>query len=250
MTAAPPLTPQARLRWHIVRQEVQRLAPASILEVGCGLGSVGTRLAGLAPYTAAEPDELSWSVAHERITPLGGEVLHGYHSVLPADRTYDLVCAFEVLEHIDDDVAALGDWVTKIRPGGHILLSVPADPARFGPADTLVGHFRRYTAEDLRDRLSAAGLDQIDVRHYGWPLGFLLENVRNRMASRREPGAASTTEERTHTSGRTFQPKAAVAGAVISVGVAPFAVLQQLRRDAGPGLIAIARRPSIGRQPA
>ena len=241
--AMPPLSPQASLRWRVVRRLVERLRPGSILEVGCGLGSVGTRLAGTAAYTAAEPDEQSWSIAHARITPLGGNVVHGYHGVLPSGATFDLVCAFEVLEHIEDDAAALADWVGRITPGGHILLSVPADPTRFGPADTLVGHFRRYTADGLRERLAAAGAVDIVVRHYGWPLGFLLERVRNRLASHREPTASQSVKERTHRSGRTFQPRAALAGSLIRLGVAPFAVLQELRPNSGPGLIAVARRP-------
>jgi SAM-dependent methyltransferase len=240
---APPLAPQGRLRWYVVRRLVRRLGPSSILEIGCGLGGVGARLATMAGYTAAEPDEQSWSVAHGRIAPLGGEVVHGNHDVLADDRTFDLVCAFEVLEHIEDDAAAMRDWLAKVRPGGHLLLSVPADQARFGPADTLVGHHRRYGPVDLRDRLAAAGAVDIDIRRYGWPLGFLLESVRNRMATRRMPGALTSAEERTRTSGRTFQPRAALAGTVIQLGVAPFALLQDLRPNAGPGLIALARRP-------
>jgi SAM-dependent methyltransferase len=239
----PPLAPQGRLRWHVVSRTVGRLAPASILELGCGLGSVGVRLARLGAYTAAEPDEQCWSVASERIKPLGGEVIHGDHDKVPAGRTFDLVCAFEVLEHIADDEAALAHWMGFVRPGGHLLLSVPAGPERFGPADELVGHFRRYTAGGLEQLLSSAGADQVRVRHYGWPLGYLLEGVRNRMASRRVGQAANEAAERTSTSGRTFQPRTTVTGTVIRLGVAPFARLQELRPGAGPGIIALARRP-------
>ena len=239
----PPLAPQGRLRWHVVSRTVSDLAPASILELGCGLGGVGVRLAKRAAYTAAEPDEQCWSVAYERMRPLGGEVIHGDHNKVGAGRTFDLVCAFEVLEHIADDEAALTDWMGFVRPGGHLLLSVPAGPDRFGPADELVGHYRRYTAERLSQMLSAVGADEVRVRHYGWPLGYLLEDVRNRMASRRVGRAASETAERTSTSGRTFQPKTTLTGTVIRLGVAPFARLQQLRPGTGPGIVALARRP-------
>jgi SAM-dependent methyltransferase len=239
----PPLAPQGRLRWSVVSRQVSRLAPTSILELGCGLGGVGVRLAQLASYTAAEPDEQCWSVARERLAPLGGEVIHGDHNKVPAGATFDLVCAFEVLEHIADDVAALGDWMGFVRPGGHLMLSVPQGPERFGPADQLVGHYRRYTATRLGELLTEAGAADVRVRHYGWPLGYLLESVRNRMASRRIGEAASEVEERTSTSGRTFQPRAAVTGTVIRLGVAPFALLQDVRPTAGPGLIALARRP-------
>src|SRR5688500_3683867 len=148
-TAAPPLTARARLRWAVVGPLLGRLAPTSILELGWGQGGFGARLAGLAGYTGVEPDESSWAVASERVTPLGGTVLHGDHRKVPEDATFDLVCAFEVLEHIADDRTTLAEWVPFARPGGHVLLSVPAGPERFGPSDELVGHYRRYTPAQL-----------------------------------------------------------------------------------------------------
>jgi SAM-dependent methyltransferase len=242
-TAPPPLAPRARMRWSLVRRIVADLAPTTILELGCGLGGVGVRLATMARYTAVEPDDQSWAVAHERITPLGGVVVHGDHNKVPPG-SYDLVCAFEVLEHIADDAAALADWVPLVRPGGHLLLSVPADPTRFGPFDVRVGHYRRYTAEQLRERLADAGAVDIDVKHYGWPLVALLDAVRNRLSRDSVSEDGGSAQERTSTSGRVFQPTKALTGTVIGVGVAPFIVLQRMRPGAGTGLVAIARRPA------
>ncbi|HEX6871597.1 MAG TPA: methyltransferase domain-containing protein [Micromonosporaceae bacterium] len=236
----PPLAPRATLRWSVVRRIVTGLAPESILELGCGLGAVGVRLSRLAPYTAAEPDDHCFAVAHQRITPQGGLVLHGDHTIVPAGSRYHLVCAFEVLEHIADDAGALAQWLPLVRPGGHLLLSVPADPDRFGPSDVLAGHYRRYTAGQLRDRLLAAGAAEVIVRHYGWPLGYLLDSVRDRLASR-QTTSAETAEERTQASGRLFQPRGPVMGTAIRAGVAPFAGLQRLRPGVGPGLVALAR---------
>jgi SAM-dependent methyltransferase len=239
----PPLAPRARLRWTVVDRLVSELAPKNILELGCGLGGVGVRLAKVAPYTAVEPDDECWSVAHARIEPLGGNVIYGDHNKVPEGRQYDLVCAFEVLEHISDDAAALADWMPLVRPGGHILLSVPADPERFGPSDVLAGHYRRYTAAELSLRLAEAGATEITIRHYGWPLGYLLDSVRNRLSQKKIAAAAEKAEDRTHTSGRLFQPQSRVIGGLIRAGVAPFAVLQALRPGTGPGLVAVAQRP-------
>jgi SAM-dependent methyltransferase len=239
----PPLSPRAALRWHVARRIVARLQPESIVELGCGLGAVGVRLARVAPYTAVEPDLDSYRIARSRVGA-NGTVIHGDHTCLP--RTgYDLVCAFEVLEHIDDDATAAEQWLALARPGGHLLVSVPADPHRFGPSDVLVGHYRRYTADDLRSRLYEAGAVDVSVRHYGWPLGYLLDSVRDRLAERRVAGAAATAGERTHTSGRLFQPRQRVTGGLIRAGVAPFALLQRTRPGHGPGLIALARRPPM-----
>lgn len=242
--ADPPLSPRAALRWDVVRRMVAAQRPATILELGCGLGAVGTRLCRIARYTAVEPDDRSFEVARDRITPLGGIVLHGDHRKAPAGAGYDLVCAFEVLEHIEDDAAALAEWLPLVRPGGQLLLSVPADPERFGPSDVLVGHFRRYTAEQLRHRLDETGAVEVRVVHYGWPLGYLLDSVRDRLAGRRTDAAPDSAQERTHTSGRLFQPRGVLAGTAIRAAVAPFAAVQRIRPGHGPGLVAVATRPT------
>lgn len=241
---APPLAPRARLRWTAVRPLVARLRPATILELGCGLGAAGVRLARTATYLAAEPDEQSFAVAQPRIAAAGGAVIHGDHTAVPDGRQFDLVAAFEVLEHIEHDAAVLAQWLRLVRPDGHILLSVPADPRLYGPHDALVGHYRRYTADGLRGLLTDAGAADVVVRHYGWPLAYLLEHARNSAARGRMGTAARTTAERTAGSGRLLQPRSAVLGQAIRAGVAPFGLLQRLRPGTGPGLIALARVPA------
>ena len=76
---------------------------------------------------------------------------------------FDLVCAFEVLEHIEDDAAAVRQWAARLRPGGWLLLSVPAHQRRYGPADELVGHFRRYDPARLTALLARCGLTDMRV---------------------------------------------------------------------------------------
>ena len=120
-----------------------------MLEVGCGQGAVGARIAARADYVGVEPDAQSCAVARSGSSPGAASVVHGTDADVEPGRTFDLVCAFEVLEHIEDDVGALRAWADPVGPGGHLLLSVPAGPERFGPMDELVGHFRRYDEEDL-----------------------------------------------------------------------------------------------------
>jgi SAM-dependent methyltransferase len=239
----PPLPPRAALRWSLVRRIVQDLQPESILEIGMGMGGFGARLATLAPYTGVEPDPTSFETARVRIAGAGGAVHHGDHTVVAELPPFDLVCAFEVLEHIEDDDEALRDWMRLVRPGGSILLSVPAGPERFGPSDVHAGHYRRYTADGLRELLTAVGAAEVEVIHYAWPLGYLLDGVRNRLA-RGTPEADDTgTEERTRGSGRFLQPRSRAVGLAIRGAVAPFAGLQRLRPHTGPALVARARRP-------
>jgi SAM-dependent methyltransferase len=239
--AVAPLTPNAWLRYDLV----QRMVPAGItdvLEVGCGQGAVGARLARRYRYLGVEPDRQSWEVARRRIRAVGrGEVRNVTVDAL-GDQRFDLVCAFEVLEHIEDDAAALKDWSTRLRPGGWLLLSVPAYQRRYGPADELVGHFRRYDPDALVALLASCGFGETEVRHYGFPLGYALEAGRN-LIGRRRLAAAGTTSvaERTAGSGRFLQPAGHARSVATKWGTVPFRAAQKAFPDTGTGLVAVAR---------
>ena len=241
----PPLTPRAWLRWDVVSRLLDGAPSPTILEIGCGQGAMGARLARRGRYLGVEPDAASGAVAEARVTAAGGRVLHGDHTAVPAGSAYDLVCAFEVLEHIKDDAAALADWVGFVRPGGRLLLSVPAFQARYGPTDEQIGHYRRYEPDELGARLGEAGLVDARVTVYGWPLGQAMEAVRNRVDRRRLAAAGHLSlEERTAASGRTFQPPNAAVGTAVRLATTPFCYLQRLRPAAGTGLVALATRPT------
>ena len=244
-TAAPPLAPRAWLRWDVVDRIVGEVAPATVLEIGCGQGAFGARLAARAAYTGVEPDEAAYEVARRRIEPLGGSVIHGTDAAVPAGAEFDLVCFFEVLEHIRDDDEALRRWVRLARPGGHVLISVPAFAGRFAPMDVQAGHYRRYDPDELRGRMVASGLEDVRVVVYGWPLGYALEVVRNRVSRRSLAAMAQvpSPEEFTAASGRTLQPTRPLLSASIAAATLPFRRLQRLAPTRGTGLVALGRRP-------
>jgi SAM-dependent methyltransferase len=158
-------------------------------------------------------------------------------------QQFDLVCAFEVLEHIRDDRAALADWLHLVRPGGWLLLSVPAGPGRLGSWDALVGHFRRYDRQGLASLLAEAGCSHIQTRLYGFPLSYPLESARNVMARRRLAGADQSAAARTAASGRQLQPSGGVAGLLSHCATVPFRLIERAVPSAGTGLVALARRP-------
>lgn len=252
----PPLTPNASLRWDVV----SRLIPAqarTIIEVGCGQGATGARLALRSDdYLGVEPDDQSCSVAAARLAELGkGSARCGtVPKDAPAGRLWDLLCSFEVIEHIADDVGALQAWLGVVRPGGWVILSTPAWANRYGPSDAMVGHFRRYDPVDLNILMEKAGLQDVQVVQYGAGLGHVLEYARNVLGARRlrragQPvphGApvhidAETMAELTAGSGRLFQPPAAAATA-IGLTTRPFLALQRRFPNRGTGLVAIGRR--------
>jgi SAM-dependent methyltransferase len=244
-----PLAPNAWLRYDAV----ERMLPAGVTdvaEIGCGRGAFGARLAQRYSYLGVEPDRESWAVAKARIDGLGrGEVRNVSSSALSGQR-FDLVCAFEVLEHIENDADALSEWARLLRPGGWLLLSVPAHQRRFGPWDELVGHFRRYDERMITRLLDNAGFTDITVRLYGFPLGYLLEPVRNAVGRRRLAAAAGQSqEERTSGSGRQLQPSGGALGAVVAWVTIPFRLLQRATPKAGTGLVVrarLARQPETG----
>jgi hypothetical protein len=125
------------------------------------------------------------------------------------------------------------------------MISVPAWQNRFNRWDSLVGHYRRYSPDQITSLLADAGMSDTQVTVYGWPLGYALEAVRSRIAGRRdtanEDGGAKSMDERTAGSGRILQPKA-IGGHLMQTGVRPFVALQRLQPSRGTGLVAIARR--------
>ena len=241
--AVAPLAPNSWMRYDLV----ERMLPAGIrdvLEVGCGQGAFGARLAQRYHYLGVEPDPTSYAVARQRVGAVapGGEVRNVMAADL-GDAQFDLVCAFEVLEHIEDDKSALTEWAGRLRPGGWLMISVPAHQRRFAPWDELVGHFRRYDPPALAQLLASCGFRDIQVRQYGFPLGYVLEAGRNRIAARRlgTAAAAASVEERTAGSARQLQPDGGLRAAAIRYGVIPFRVLQRAFPDHGTGLVALAR---------
>jgi SAM-dependent methyltransferase len=236
-----PLAPNAWLRYDAV----VRLLPAdadTVLEIGCGRGAFGVRLAQLYQYLGIEPDDASCAVAQERVRAAGRGEVRNISSDELDGRQFDLVCAFEVLEHIQDDRAALASWLRLVRPGGWLLLSVPAGPGRLGPWDDLVGHFRRYDAQGLTSLLAEAGCSRIQAELYGFPLGYPLESARNIIARRRRASAAESAAARTAASGRQLQPSGRVTGVLSRCATAPFRLLEQAAPAAGTGLVALARK--------
>jgi SAM-dependent methyltransferase len=191
-------------------------------------------------YTGLEPDCAAFAVAERRFTRARRRtVLNGGLECLEPTQRFDLVCAFEVLEHIADPVAVLAAWRSHVAPDRWLLVTVPAGDARMGAADRRVGHFRRYDREGLEADLTAAGLSVISIEHFGFPLGYVLRSGRNIIASVHRDASSQT--ERSGSSGRWLQPPDRLAWATRAT-TAPFRKLEATWRPAklGTSLLGLA----------
>jgi SAM-dependent methyltransferase len=128
-----------------------------ILDVGCGTGA---NLIMLSKYGDAEGVDLSEdALAFCRERGLD-RVRLGAGEALPYDDcSFDLVTAFDVVEHMDDDLAGLSEMHRVLRPGGRALLFVPTFMFLWGLQDDVSHHRRRYRLPELRRVLEQAGFE-------------------------------------------------------------------------------------------
>jgi SAM-dependent methyltransferase len=245
MELSPALPPNAWLRWDAVVRHLPQ-QPGTLLEIGCGQGGFAGRLARRFRYVGIDLDETSISVARRRLDAHGiaGELRVGDLAVIDANETFDVVCAFEVLEHLEDDNGALHGWAQKLAPGGTLIVSVPAGSDRYAEWDEYAGHFRRYDAPQLVGQFAQAGLADARETVYGWPFGYVLEGLRNTLARRRGAAAAGGSfEERTAASGRFLTLPDGARAIVPYAMTMPFALVQRLQPGRGTGLVVSGRRP-------
>jgi SAM-dependent methyltransferase len=87
-----------------------------------------------------------------------------------ADGAFDVVVAADVLEHLDDDAAALREFARVLRPGGHVIVTVPAFPFLWGPQDVVAQHRRRYLRHDLIGLIGQGGFRVRRSFHFNYLL--------------------------------------------------------------------------------
>ena len=142
-----------RARRKIIAELIRRYArprvEAQVLEIGCGTGHNLAMLAGFGHVDGLELDDEARALSEKR---LGRAIMS---SPLPeladvADRHYDLIGAFDVIEHIEDDSAAIASIAKKLKPGGKFVMTVPAHQWMWTAHDAVNHHKRRYSRGGLK----------------------------------------------------------------------------------------------------
>ncbi|GHF14283.1 hypothetical protein GCM10017044_05470 [Kordiimonas sediminis] len=169
--------PRYSLRRARILKIIAPFVPGKCLDIGCGPGAL-----------LYEMNQQGWQTngleisenAHE-----AGAVLHAETSTkihkepIPQwDTTFDLILALDVVEHIEDDHAAVESWRHWLKDGGRVIFSVPAHPSWWNDRDVAAGHFRRYTPKTLSALLEKCGYEVEHIEYFGFPIATLIEFVR------------------------------------------------------------------------
>ena len=141
----------------LIRRKITMPPMAHILEIGCGTGHNLGMLSAFGDVDAIEIDDHSRGIASKRLgRDVGASPLPALDGV--AERSYDMVAILDVLEHVEDDRAALRAIARRLRPGGTILITVPQYAWMWSGHDVANHHFRRYSKTSLRSVVAEAGL--------------------------------------------------------------------------------------------
>jgi SAM-dependent methyltransferase len=182
----------------------------SFLEIGCGTGAVLAGVAEAFPalaVCASEPYSEGLRFARARVARAAFLQLDA--RAIPFRERFDVIGAFDVVEHIAEDEQVLAQMRDALVPGGGVLLTVPQHAWLWSPQDVAAGHVRRYAAAEMREKLARAGfevvrmtsfvslllpamllsrrrkraeaaqVDALDELRIGRPLNFVLERVQD-----------------------------------------------------------------------
>lgn len=145
-----------------------KLAPhirGDVLEIGSGIGNLSrliARDASSVVLSDMEPhylEALQQSFADDPRITVSPYNLDASPPPVIAERRYDAIVAVNVVEHIRDDRALVDRLAGLLKPGGRLVVYVPACPFAYGTLDRALGHYRRYTPDSLAALLTSAGLE-------------------------------------------------------------------------------------------
>jgi len=219
------------------------------LEIGPGLGDVSAHLLQRYPDSRGEIVEFSDAAAihlKQRFSA-SGRISVLTHNLLEESRqaSFDLILAFEVLEHIEHDLMALERIHAALAPGGFFLMSVPAFMKKWETSDDWAGHFRRYEKDELQENLERSGFEIKSIWSYGFPITTLLHPLRQVYYCRQLKHAQPQDKaEASKQSGITRALHAPGWSPWLARAMQPLFLLQHLARNSslGDGWIVMAQK--------
>jgi SAM-dependent methyltransferase len=210
-----------------------------VLDVGCGAGNMMHHLAHYGTVVGVDNNPKPLEVARQR----GLDVRQGSGERLPfGDAEFDLVSLLDTVEHVPAEAQVFAECHRVLRPGGKLLVTVPAFMFLWSRNDVINMHERRYTVAELRGKLEAHGFRALRISYnnfFIFPLAALLILLRR---GRAEPELASP-----HFDDEAYQvemePASPLVNSVLSlVGKLEVALLRRFSLPFGTSIIAIAEK--------
>lgn len=167
-------------RWHQLAQpyfrwQFSQFEPwvgRRVADVGCGPGNLTASLLGRDLYLGIDQDPAMLAAVQAEyggnaaVHTAAGDVSSPELPALLRSERVDTVLRLNLLEHIEDDRAALANLVAGLEPGGTLGILVPAMPSIYGTLDAIDHHYRRYTLRGVADLLAGAPLTTIRLRYF------------------------------------------------------------------------------------
>jgi SAM-dependent methyltransferase len=213
-----------------------------LLDVGCGAGNMIHHLSRYGRVKGLEIDPRPVKVARER----GYDVdLFDVTKPMPFHpNTFDAITALDVIEHNEDDLAILGDSYRILKPGGHIIITVPALMWLWSHNDDINAHVRRYSAGELKQKLEQTGFTVRRLtfnNFFVFPLAAALILLRRGAESEPELASHHLDEEEYQVE---MEPASPPVNAVLTiVGKIEAALIKYVNLPIGTSLIAVAQKP-------
>ena len=211
---------------ELIRRKVSLPSDAKLLEIGCGTGHNLPMLGEFGSIDALEVDPIARGMAEKR---LRRTVLS---SPLPAlkglpDNTYDMIAALDVVEHIPDDTAALEGIARVLKPGGKLLMTVPAHQWMWSAHDVVNHHQRRYSKRDFKRLVDQSPLQLESIGYLNsllFPLA-MAQRLASKLTGKEDANLAPPAEPINQVLERVFALERRVIGRIsLPPGLSLFAV--------------------------
>lgn len=185
-------------RRAIVKQLLERVVTprldALVIDVGCGTGA---NIAAMSKsYRCMGVDESAQAIELAKSRFVGVEYACEANVYAKADQlgTASAVLLMDVLEHVQDEFAMLSQLLSLLRPGTHVLITVPADPSLWTIHDESFGHWRRYDVERLRETWRGLAVEERLLSPYNARLFSIIKAVRTLSKRRGRPAGKAGTD--------------------------------------------------------